>query len=467
MNLLGITFCLLVHYASARIHKLEIVNDTRKYIPLSTFGFYAGGILSVNLKEFQNVPFREDDLFGFSLDKTLRYVMNPYLEHHQDKCILDEWKYNENSRGRGYKNSIYFLMDFKEKMLIVQGKNLNSVGIFRNEDELRNATYGQDTYPGILPSNKFNMNIFHGNSKEGHVSIPLSLKSHVTSAEFIVYIPSDTSQGLYNLYFHNCPNYKADAPVKIDFKIEIEEVNKDNYLSAGEMPLSGLYSMMSLIFGLSGSFWVYILVKSNLKGSVLFTVILLIGTGWTFIRRGDVLSEKHKKIFMIVLPLQVLANIAKIIIDESEEGDAEQQTWWDIFILVDILCCGAIMFPVVWTIKHLQEASYTDGKAAMNLRKLKLFRHFYIMIITVPFQYEWLDEMFREVATFVCFVLTGYKFRPASENPYYQVPSEEDDIETCVILRDENLPEGLKKVNKCDVDVTPTETTKMCADYES
>lgn len=84
---------------------------------------------------------------------------------------------------------------------------------------------------------------------------------------------------------------------------------------------------------------------------------------------------------MIVLPLQVLANIAKIIIDESEEGDAEQQTWWDIFILVDILCCGAIMFPVVWTIKHLQEASYTDGKAAMNLRKLKLFRHFYIMIV--------------------------------------------------------------------------------------
>lgn len=84
---------------------------------------------------------------------------------------------------------------------------------------------------------------------------------------------------------------------------------------------------------------------------------------------------------MIVIPLQVLANVAEIIIEESEEGDAEHGTWRDIFILVDLLCCGAIFIPVVWSIRHLQEASHTDGKAAINLRKLKLFRHFYIMIV--------------------------------------------------------------------------------------
>ena len=39
------------------------------------------------------------------------------------------------------------------------------------------------------------------------------------------------------------------------------------------------------------------------------------------------------------------------------------------------------MFPVVWSIRHLQEAAHMDGKAAANLRKLKLFRHFYIMIV--------------------------------------------------------------------------------------
>jgi G protein-coupled receptor 107 len=53
--------------------------------------------------------------------------------------------------------------------------------------------------------------------------------------------------------------------------------------------------------------------------------------------------------------------------------------------------------------------------------------------ITVPFQYEWLDEMFREMATYVFFVLTGYKFRPASANPYFQVQDDDDDEEVDIV----------------------------------
>lgn len=112
---------------------------------------------------------------------------------------------------------------------------------------------------------------------------------------------------------------------------------------------------------------------------MLIITIVLIGTGWTFIKH--ILADKDKKLFMIVIPLQVLANVAEIIIAESDEGDKEYGTWRNIFMLVDLLCCGAILFPVVWSIRHLQEAAGTDGKAAINLRKLKLFRQFYIMIV--------------------------------------------------------------------------------------
>jgi G protein-coupled receptor 107 len=45
--------------------------------------------------------------------------------------------------------------------------------------------------------------------------------------------------------------------------VEIQEINTSNYLSAGEMPLPALYFTMSLLFFLSGSFWVFILSKSR------------------------------------------------------------------------------------------------------------------------------------------------------------------------------------------------------------
>lgn len=41
----------------------------------------------------------------------------------------------------------------------------------------------------------------------------------------------------------------------------------------------------------------------RLKGALLFITIALIGTGWAFIKH--ILSDKDKKIFMIVIPLQV------------------------------------------------------------------------------------------------------------------------------------------------------------------
>ena len=36
--------------------------------------------------------------------------------------------------------------------------------------------------------------------------------------------------------------------------------------------------------------------------------------------------------------------------------------WKDVFRIVDILCCGAILIPIIWSIKHLREAAQIDGK---------------------------------------------------------------------------------------------------------
>ncbi|XP_054719453.1 protein GPR107-like [Uloborus diversus] len=330
-------------------------------------------------------------------------------------------------------------------------------------------------------------------------------RKKISDLEFYVWMKEPEAVGLYSLYVHNCP---ADdkLPLFINLSIAIVEHNGENYLSAGEMPLPKLYFFMSVIFFVAGCVWISVLRRKRdevfkihylmavlvflkslsllfhginyhiiaqdgypmeawavlyyithlLKGALLFITIVLIGTGWAFIKH--ILSDKDKKIFMIVIPLQVLANVAKIIMEESEEGDSQHYTWREIFILVDLICCGAIMFPVVWSIRHLQEASQTDGKAAIILEKLKLFRHFYVMIvcyiyftriiiyllkITVPFQYEWLDEAFREVATFTFFIVTGINFQPTSANPYFRLSQE--DVEMDEVLTQTGLTENVSK----------------------
>lgn len=198
-----------------------------------------------------------------------------------------------------------------------------------------------------------------------------------------------------------------------------------------------------------------------LKGALLFITLALIGTGFAFVKY--ILSDKEKKIFMIVIPLQVLANVAFIIIEETEEGSSEYALWREILFLVDLICCGAILFPVVWSIRHLQEAANTDGKAAMNLEKLKLFRHYYVMIVcyiyftriiaillkvTVPFDWQWSQEFLVEVSTLIFFVLTGFKFRPASNNPYLQLPQDEEDQEMDEVITESGALEGIHRVKK-------------------
>ncbi|XP_066293847.1 protein GPR107-like isoform X1 [Branchiostoma lanceolatum] len=343
-------------------------------------------------------------------------------------------------------------------------------------------------------------------------------KEVVYNLTFFVAISDLEEEGLYNLRFHNCYNKHSGedskAKVTISMQVDVVEMNNDNFLSAGEIPLPPVYLTMMAVFFLTGCLWIHILRKRKadvfkihylmaalvmvkamslmfhavnfhfiaVEGSpeeawavlyyivyltrslLLLISIVLIGTGLTFhnhILPAD--SRNVRALCLLFLPLQVLANVAYIITESTEEGNSQYRLWREVFILVDLLCCGAILFPVVWSIRHLQEASQTDGKAAISLQKLKLFRHFYVMIvcyiyftriivyllkITVPFQYEWLGQFFAELATYVFFVMTGYKFRPASNNPYLQVSQEDEDIEMEEVVTEAGWNEGVVRVNQ-------------------
>ena len=79
-----LSLCLLVSLVSSRKHHLEISSDARRYFPISTFGFFTGGFLKVNVTAFRASGGKENNdsgtSLGFSIDKTANDAINPYVE---------------------------------------------------------------------------------------------------------------------------------------------------------------------------------------------------------------------------------------------------------------------------------------------------------------------------------------------------------------------------------------------------
>ncbi|XP_035878266.1 protein GPR107 isoform X2 [Phyllostomus discolor] len=462
LSLLGL-LQLLPEPGLGRVHHLALKDDVRHKVHLNTFGFFKDGYMTVNVS---SLSVREpegaadkDLMVGFSLDRTKNDGFSSYLDEEVNYCILRKQSISVPLLILNISRSEVKLKSPPEAGTqlprIVFGKDENALGrspeaggspVSAGSQAERTQESGKSKR-STVNSKVMEEKSFSVHNKDGAVSFQFSFK-----------INTNDQEGLYSLYFHKCIGPKIQSNDKFSFSLDIEiiEKNPDSYLSAGEIPLPKLYIFMAFFFFLSGTIWIHILRKRRndvfkihwlmaalpftkslslvfhaidyhyissqgfpiegwavvyyithlLKGALLFITIALIGTGWAFIKH--ILSDKDKKIFMIVIPLQVLANVAYIIIESTEEGTTEYALWKDSLFLVDLLCCGAILFPVVWSIRHLQEASATDGKAAVNLAKLKLFRHYYVLIVcyiyftriiafflkfAVPFQWKWLYQL--------------------------------------------------------------------------
>ncbi|NWS10089.1 GP107 protein, partial [Pachyramphus minor] len=502
-------------------------DDVRQKVHLNTFGFFKDGFMRVNVSNLSLKPaVGSGDMkglsVGFSLDRTRNDGFSTYLDEEVDYCILRKTpepdvsvvillleiqsevvKVRFSAEAASLLPKISFISEENQAVILVK--------TLQRPMKIQMTKVRQLNLTCVCSLCSFLMAVHPALCCDHFLGSPWA---RTLCKSFFFNISSDSQEGLYSLYFHKCVGKKGPANDQLLFSLDVKitEKNPESYLSAGEIPLPKLYISMAMFFFLSGTVWIHILRKRRndvfkihwlmaalpftkslslvfhaidyhyissqgfpiegwavvyyithlLKGALLFITIALIGTGWAFIKH--ILSDKDKKIFMIVIPLQVLANVAYIIIESTEEGTTEYGLWKEILFLVDLLCCGAILFPVVWSIRHLQEASATDGKGAINLAKLKLFRHYYVMIvcyiyftriiailikIAVPFQWKWLYQLLDEMATLVFFVLTGYKFRPASDNPYLQLSQDdEDDLDMEAVVTTSGVMEGMKKVKK-------------------
>ncbi|KAJ4970416.1 hypothetical protein NE237_003515 [Protea cynaroides] len=418
---------LLLPFASAEIKNLKITADSRGMILFEKFGFTHTGHVTITVSDVSySSSLSQPDLsrFGFFLlsDEALIQVLLE-AEPNPNFCVLD---------------SLYIshLFTFKDV-------------------SLSNQSFSH-TYPVIAPDE-------------------------------------------YSLYFANCA---PESQVTMAVRTEIYNTDSGvkDYLSAGLTQLPMLYFLFSLAYFIFLGCWIYVCYSNRLslhrihllmaalllmkalnlisaaedkhyvkvtgtphgwdvlfyifqflRVVLLFTVIVLIGTGWSFLK--PFLQEKEKKVLMIVIPLQVLANLASVVIGETGPFIKDWVTWNQVFLLIDIVCCCAIIFPIVWSIRSLRETSKTDGKAARNLAKLTLFRQFYIVVIgylyftrivvfalktIAAYKYQWVSSAAEETANLFFYLTMFYMFRPIEKNEYFVIDDEEEEAAE-VALRDDDF----------------------------
>uniref|UniRef100_A0A5S6QXR1 Lung seven transmembrane receptor n=1 Tax=Trichuris muris TaxID=70415 RepID=A0A5S6QXR1_TRIMR len=485
---LALFVCVVAIVASAceaRIMKLVLENDARRFVEISKFGYLVGGTLDVGLNNFScsSMEFRSpEERVGLVLSQDETVL--EYEKSNAGSCFFDAPRSVLDSA-----RALFLLMDFQKQQLEVRNLSFPSI-------DLAEISGGVSRF-AINGSKPAGASFLDFVGQKGRFQVKFQVVFH--------------EEGYYVLTYHECKqtaffHYGISSFSGTSFQISVVEKNPSSYLSQGEMPVASIYMVFSAIFFALFCIWAFILLskKENvykihilmavlvllksmsvmlhglnlhfigvhgqqleawavmyyilhlIKGSLLFGTIVLIGTGWTLFK--NFLVERDRKLLVIVIPIQVLDNFALIVFTETEIGQQRYEWSKRLFIFFDLICCAAVIIPILWSIKHLEQASQTDGKAVFNLQKLRLFQQFYIVIIcyiyitrivkyliqfTIPFKYMWITTVIEELGTALLFLWTGAKFKPAPNNPYLRLSQSDEEEDSTYALTQSGVLEDV------------------------
>ncbi len=464
------------------IHNLRIIEDTRTLFEIETFGFNKGGMMNLEIKDFK--------LSHFHTNKEEKDSIN--MNHHMGFVLRRSD--TESEAGQDLEKTIEdhlcpFTSIKKDDILIdlsidnAWETTTKVIHEITTEDEagLYTLFYARcsDGSEYSLHDVSFELDVIFKNVGNGIQGIKQKESSSLKNTNWDYLSAGDQALPLMYMIFFILFTVLFLIWLAILRRTELGVmVHKIHYMMAVLLILKCLtlltesirYHMLAII-GKPGFMSILFYIFQSMRGIMLFTVILLIGSGWTIMK--SFLNKTEKKLIAIVLIAQVINEVAMIVLDETAPGSVEWSEWRFAMHIFDLICCITIVIPIVWSIKHLREAVESDrrddvdvvsgtngdeqntagstGKkggsgtilgAASSIQKLRLFRSFYIMVVayiyftriivylveaTVRYDLEWIGPFCTELATLAFYVSTGYRFQPTLDNPYLSVAMQDDD----------------------------------------
>lgn len=406
----------------ALVEELTVANDPRHAFHIESFGYLQGGVLDLKVDEFalmvpHNFIAPKDETYEVAF-VFVKSASDAEATFDKTRCLHTDYEMHESTD-----NEIFSLKQRTEWNHIQFQHTVKEPGYYH--------LYFSNCVESTHTNFKLKTMQYNVDGKGNRVYLPTGL-AVLPTWYFLVLLGA---VGLMSVWSYML--YK-----NIDF------VRSIHWLMAAVLFFK-IITLFCEVFmqhslktnGMHNSWFAVFYIFNFIKGMLMFSGIVLLGTGWSYLK--PFLTERDKQIILVVIVVQALLNIAMIGVGESTPGSYIGVKWLDILNGLDLLCCFAVLIPIFWSIRQLRAASGSDSKAARNMERLENFRTFYIAVVTwlyftrifvyvldhaLPYNMTYIAPISGEFASLSFYALTGWLFRPQKTSPYLALGKDDDDM---------------------------------------